>query len=258
MDTEDNKNRKLKLTWFVFGGAIIGLGAMGAYIVWPQLSLKTPSDVIIIKAVDGPIKVKPLDAGGTTVAHQDLLVIDMLKSGVANSDEVEMLRPNLSTPEPPPIDGGKSANATAVGKAASVAPINVRSAMKLESENAKTPEKPLAKHRAEQQANPTEKPKKTSKKPLVIQTDELAFVIQLAAFRSAEKAEEIASLLSAKHDSRLDGVKLQTMRLDTGANGIFFRVVSPPLPRAAAETTCINLRRAGQDCFLRKFTAPEG
>ena len=83
-------------------------------------------------------------------------------------------------------------------------------------------------------------------------------MIQLAAFRSAEKAEEIASLLSAKHGSRLDGIKLQTMRLDTGANGIFFRVVSPPLPRAEAETACTNLRRAGQDCFLRKFTAPEG
>ena len=55
---------------------------------------KTPADVIIVKAVDGPIKVKPLDAGGTTVAHQDLLVIDMLKNGVVNSDEVETLRPN--------------------------------------------------------------------------------------------------------------------------------------------------------------------
>jgi len=246
MDTDDKQSRKSKLTWFGFGGAIIGLGAIGAYIVWPQLSLKTPADVIIIKAVDGPIKVKPLDAGGTTVAHQDLLVIDMLKNGVANSGEVETLRPNLSTPEPPPIDGGKSANTTADGKAVTVAADKATSATKAESETAKSPEKQLA------------KPEKTTKKPLVKQTGEPAFVIQLAAFRSAEKAEEIASLLSAKHGSRLDGIKLQTMRLDTGANGIFFRVVSPPMPRPEAETACTNLRRAGQDCFLRKFTAPEG
>jgi len=246
MDTEDKQSRRSKLTWFGFGGAMIGLGAIGAYIVWPQLSLKTPADVIIIKAVDGPIKVKPLDAGGTTVAHQDLLVIDMLKNGIANSGEVETLRPNLSTPEPPPIDGGKSANTTADGKAVMVAADKVTSAVKAESETAKSPEKSLA------------KPEKTTKKPIVKQTGEPAFVIQLAAFRSAEKAEEIASLLSAKHGSRLDGIKLQTMRLDTGANGIFFRVVSPPLPRPEAETACTNLRRAGQDCFLRKFTAPEG
>jgi len=240
MDTEDKQSRKSKLTWFVFGGAIIGLGAIGAYVVWPQLSLKTPTDVIIVKAVDGPIKVKPLDPGGANVAHQDLLVIDMLKNGTANSGEVETLRPNLSTPEPPPIDGGKPADATAEGKSVTVATDHVTADV------------------AEQQEKPAEKQEKANKTPLVKQTDEPAFVIQLAAFRSAEKAEEIASLLSAKHGSRLDGIKLQTMRLDTGANGIFFRVVSPPLPRAEAETACTNLRRAGQDCFLRKFTAPEG
>jgi cell division septation protein DedD len=240
MDTEDKQSRKSNLTWFVFGGAIIGLGAIGAYNVWPQLSLKTPADVIIVKAVDGPIKVKPLDPGGASVAHQDLLVIDMLKNGTANYGEVETLRPNLSTPEPPPIDGGKPADATAEGKSVTVATDHVTADV------------------AEQLEKPAEKQEKANKTPLVKQTDEPAFVIQLAAFRSAEKAEEIASLLSAKHGSRLDGIKLQTMRLDTGANGIFFRVVSPPLPRAEAETACTNLRRAGQDCFLRKFTAPEG
>ncbi len=244
MDTDDKQSRKSKLTWFGFGGAIIGLGAIGAYIVWPQLSLKTPADVIIIKAVDGPIKVKPLDAGGTTVAHQGLLVIDMLKNGTANSGEVEILRPNHSAPEPPPIDGDKSANTKTTEKAVTVAADNATFATKA-SEFGKQKEKQRA------------KPEKTTKKLPVKQTDEPAFVIQLAAFRSAEKAEEIASLLSAKHGSRLDGINLQTMRLDTGTNGIFFRVVSPPLPRAEAETACNNLRRAGQDCFLRKFAAPE-
>ena len=254
MDTEDKQSRKSKLTWFVFGGAIIGLGAIGAYIVWPQLSLKTPADVIIVKAVDGPIKVKPLDPGGANVAHQDLLVIDMLKNGTANSGEVETLRPNLSTPEPPPIDGGKPADATAEGKLVTVATDHVT------ADVAEQPEKPApsVKKADLDTTKPAEKQEKATKTPLVKQTDEPAFLIQLAAFRSAEKAEEIASLLSAKHGSRLDGIKLQTMRLDTGANGIFFRVVSPPLPRAEAETACTNLRRAGQDCFLRKFTAPEG
>ena len=242
MDIQDKKNLLSKLTWFGFCGAMIGLVAIGAYIAWPQLSLKTPADVIIVKAVDGPIKVKPLDVGGTTVAHQDLLVIDMLKNGVTNSGEVETLRPNLSKPEPPPIDGGELANAITDRKVLSVTAGNTSSTTKTELETAK----------------PQEKPEETNKKLLVKQTDEPAFVIQLAAFRSVKKAEEIASLLSTKHGSRLDGIKLQTMRHDTGANGIFFRVVSPPLPRAEAETACTNLRRAGQDCFLRKFTAPKG
>ncbi len=243
MDNEDKQSRESKLRWLGFGGAIFGLGAMGAYVVWPQLSMKTPADVIIVKAVDGPIKVKPLDPGGTTVAHQGLLVIDMLKNGVANSVEVETLRPNDSSPEPPPIDGGKSINNTTDGDAQTVVKDSATS---------------VTKNAATETVKQQEKPKKTNKEPPVKQRDEPAFVIQLAAFRSATKAEEIANLLSAKHESRLDGIKLQTTRLDTGSNGVFFRVVSPPLPRGKAEVACVNLRRAGQDCFLRKFTQSEG
>ena len=138
MDTEVKQSRISKLTWFGFGSAMIGLGAIGAYIVWPQLSLKTPADLIIVKAVDGPIKVKPLDAGGTNVAHQDLLVSDILKNGIAHSGDVEMLRPNVSKPEPPPIDGGKSATTTADKKSTNDFSENTTSATISESKTAKT------------------------------------------------------------------------------------------------------------------------
>ena len=245
MDSEVKQNRKSKLMWFCFGGAIIGLGVIGTYVVWPQLSFKTTADVIIVKAVDGPIKVKPLDAGGTTIAHQDLLVIDMLKNGTVNSGEVETIRPNLPAPEPPPIYGGKTANASADGKPVTRALDNA-----IVPTNASESKKPMEIPRA--------KLKRTNEKALIKKTNEPVFVIQLAAFRSREKAEEIASLLSTKHGSRLDGIRLQTMRFDTGVNGIFFRVVSPPLSRANAESACTNLRRAGQDCFLRKFNKAEG
>ena len=235
-----------KLTLFVSVGVMIGLGATVSFFVWPQLSLITPADLIIVRAVDGPIKVKPLDRGGTTVVHQDLLVIDMLKNGIANNSEVETLHPNLSKPEPPPIDGGKSENKMAKGGLLTVGVENVTSTTEVVSVDPK------------QQTSQQKKPKKADKKPLIEKTSEPSFVIQLAAFRSAKKAEEVASLLSAKHGSRLDGIKLHPVRFDTGSNGIFFRVVSPPMSRVVAETTCINLRRAGQDCFLRKFTASDG
>ena len=246
METEDTQSPKSKLTLFVFIAVIIGLGAIISFFMWPQLSLKTQDDLIIVKAVDGPIKVKPLDRGGTTVVHQDLLVIDLLKNGIANDSEVETLHPNLSTPEPPPIYSSKSEDKMATGGAAMAGVENVTSTTKVVPVDPK------------QQTSQRKKPKKADKKLFVAKTDEPSFVIQLAAFRSAKKAEEIASLLSAKHGSRLDGIKLHPVRLDTVSNGIFFRVVSPPMSRAVAETTCINLRRAGQDCFLRKFTASDG
>ena len=247
MESDSTQTNKSKWAWFAFGVTVVALAAMIVVVVWPPLSLKTPADVIVVKAIDGAIKVKPADPGGMAVAHQDLLVIDMLKSGVADTGEVETLQPRASAPEPPPIFAGKTDAAAADPAPDSTTPASPP-ATDVKSENAAATQKKTVKA-------PSVKP---AAKPAIKQSDGPVFVIQLAAFRNDEKAKEIASLLSEKHSSRLQGVRLQTMRLDTGSNGVFFRVVSAPMSRAEAENTCTKLRRAGQDCFLRKFGAPEG
>ena len=247
MESDSTKTNKLKWAWFAFSAIVIALAAMVVVVVWPPLSLKTPTDVIVVKAIDGAIKVKPVDPGGMTVPHQDLLVIDLLKSGGADTGEVETLQPRASAPEPPPISAGKTDSAAADPAPDSATPA-APDAPDAGSENAAAIKKKTVKA-------PSVKP---AAKPAIKQSDGPVFVIQLAAFRNDEKANEIASLLSEKHSARLQGVRLQTMRLDTGSNGVFFRVVSAPMSRAEAENTCTKLRRAGQDCFLRKFVAPEG
>ena len=247
MESVSTQTNKSKWAWFVFGVTVVAFAAMIVVVVWPPLSLKTPADIIVVKAIDGAIKVKPADPGGMAVAHQDLLVIDMLKSGVADAGEVETLQPSASAPEPPPITAGKTDSAAADLVKDTATPASP-AATGAESENTAAIQKETAKA-------PSVKP---TAKPAIKQSDGQVFVIQLAAFRSDEKAREIASLLSEKHSSRLQGVQLQSMRLDTGSNGVFFRVVSAPISRTKAENTCTNLRRAGQDCFLRKFVTPEG
>lgn len=247
MESDSTQTNKSKWAWFAFGAIVIALASLVVVVVWPPLSLKTPADVIVVKAIDGAIKVKPTDPGGMTVPHQDLLVIDLLKSGGADTGEVETLQPRASAPEPPPISAGKTDSAAADPAPDSATPA-APDAPDAGSENAAAIQKKTVKA-------PSVKP---ATKPAIKQSDGPVFVIQLAAFRSDEKANEIASLLSEKHSSRLQGVRLQTMRLDTGSNGVFFRVVSAPMSRAEAENTCTKLRRAGQDCFLRKFVAPEG
>ena len=250
MESDSTQTNKSKWAWFAFGAIVIALAAMVVVVVWPPLSLKAPTDVLVVKAIDGAIKVKPADPGGMTVPHQDLLVIDLLKSGGADTGEVETLQPRASAPEPPPISAGKTDSAAADPAPDSATPAapDAPDAADAGSENAAAIQKKTVKA-------PSVKP---ATKPAIKQSDGPVFVIQLAAFRSDEKANEIASLLSEKHSSRLQGVRLQTMRLDTGSNGVFFRVVSAPMSRAEAENTCTKLRRAGQDCFLRKFVAPEG
>ena len=103
------------------------------------------------------------------------------------------------------------------------------------------------------QAVPTPKPD-AGKRPKTVPADgEPYYIVQLAAFRDSGKAVEQAGLMSQKHNSRLNGATLGTMKVDTGDNGVFWRVVSEPLPRPDADTLCANLKRAGQDCILRKF-----
>ena len=250
MESDSTQTNKSKWAWFAFGAIVIALAAMVVVVVWPPLSLKTPTDVLVVKAIDGAIKVKPADPGGMTVPHQDLLVIDLLKSGGADTGEVETLQPRASAPEPPPISAGKTDSAAADPAPDSATPAapDAPDASDAGSENAAAIKKKTVK-------TPSVKP---VAKPAIKQSAGPVFVIQLAAFRNDKKANEIASLLSEKHSSRLQGVRLQTMRLDTGSNGVFFRVVSAPMSRAESENTCTKLRRAGQDCFLRKFVAPEG
>jgi cell division septation protein DedD len=253
MESDSIKTNKSKWAWFTFGSIVIALAAMVVVVVSPTLSLKTPTDVLVVKAIDGAIKVKPAYPGGMKVPHQDLLVIDLLKSGGADAGEVETLQPRASAPEPPPISAGKTDSAAADPAPDSATPAapdapDAADAPVAGSENAPTIQKKTVKALSV----------KPAAKPAIKQSDGPVFVIQLAAFRNDDKAKEIASLLSEKHSSRLQGLHLQTMRLDTGSNGVFFRVVSAPMSRAEAENTCTKLRRAGQDCFLRKFVAPEG
>ena len=113
MESDSTQTNKSKWAWFAFGAIVVALAAMVVVVVWPPLSLKTPTDMLVVKAIDGAIKVKPADPGGVTVPHQDLLVIDMLKSGLADAEEVETLQPRPSAPEPPPISAEKTDSAAA-------------------------------------------------------------------------------------------------------------------------------------------------
>ena len=72
---------------------------------------------------------------------------------------------------------------------------------------------------------------KKKKRVVVIEGSAPLYMIQLAAFRNAKRAEEMTEILSQKHKSRLKDVDLETMTVDNGSNGIFHRIVSVPLPR---------------------------
>ena len=109
---------------------------------------------------------------------------------------------------------------------------------------------------------PTSRPKtddteKASNEPKIIEApkefdeDNPPLMVQLAAFRDQAKAVEAAALLSEKHRLRLLSLQLGVMAVDTGSSGIFWRVITEPLPAVDARGICDTLKSSGQDCILR-------
>jgi len=297
MSSENQQVSGINWGWFTIIASIITLVGGTTYFLLPSLISKTVTDITVVKAINAPIKVKPLDPGGETVDHQDLLVVDILKGGNKPDDQTETLRPTSPSPEPPPVTEAEMAVKAVLEKSVATVEDQFKTddnavansgdeVVKELSPKAKPAPNPSVKAFAGKDAvskyateaeteiagstKPTEpaaaKPvaakavkdttSKIKKRVIVIEGDDPLYMIQLAAFRSEEKATEIAKILSQKHKSRLQDVDLKTMSVDTGSNGIFYRIISAPLPRPDADKICGVLRRSGQDCFLRKYSAP--
>ena len=274
------------LTMILIGFVILcGLGA--AAIIVPPMIFAPAVDVALIKADPGPIKVKPADPGGAKIPHQETTVMGMIGGLAQPDDNVEILRPPPVVPEMPPttLPDAQTADEPVApeGAAAAVAQITEKPDTPDESApqaSGKPVDESGTQTAATQQgesetpaeqkavggdnedgqnaavAVPTAKPKPP--KRVAVGGDDPLYLVQLAAFRDAAKAREQAGLLNGKHKERLDGAELGTMKHDNGDDGVFWRVVSEPLPRVEADRICSALKRAGQDCILRKFDRAAG
>lgn len=89
-------------------------------------------------------------------------------------------------------------------------------------------------------------------KPVITDPNKPQMMVQLAAFREQDKAEQAAAILGRDHKDRLAGAELGVMQIDAGSTGIFWRVITPALAPDAARQICDRLKRAGQDCILRR------
>ena len=265
-------------TIFIGLAAVCGLGA--AAIIIPPMVFQQNADVALIKAEQGPFKIKPKDPGGATIPHQETTVMGMIGGLVENQEDVEILRPPSAVPEMPPTvtDGalaeaapepvapagsvqGQLAETTTAETKEETAPVisdpqnDTATAEVVEADSVDTGTIP-DNGTSVAIATPTAKPKPP--KRVKVEGDDPLYLVQLAAFREVATAREQAGLLNSKHRARLDGAELGTMKSDSGGDGIFWRVVTEPLPRAEADQICAALKRAGQDCILRKYDAAAG
>ena len=287
MTTDEDKNSGINWLALSLLSLLIAAAAGAAYLYLPALMPQRTTDIVMIRAEEGPFKTKPADPGGKIITNQGSQVMKMLDDLTLKTEEVETLLPPSGTPELPPVtveaepkpeavvadENGSKKNdtvdtktdnkttvkpsldndkATQVEKSGIQASGTVsRDAVPAELSTKKPAKNIVA---APKPTKPVSKPITTSR--VTTNPNDPTYMIQLAAFRKEDVAAEQAGLLLKKHEKRLQGATLGTIRVDSGENVTFWRVVSEPLPREAADTICASLKRAGQDCILRKFTSP--
>ena len=286
------KSGGIWLKTLLFGGvAMIGIAA--AFVILQPMLDAPSSDVVLIKAEPGPFREKPKDPGGTKIPHTDSTVMSMLGGAADSEEDIEILQPPADVPEMPPlpespdeeivmapapapagqatgqeIGMGEMAQVDVAGTAteatadqdratkgvAKTEPADIAATTDADTaEAASLQSKPQAKSQSKPQSKPDVP---ITRKGPAVEGDDPFYLVQLAAFRNADTAREQAAMLGGKHQSRLDGVELGTMKVDAGENGIFWRVITEPLERTNADKLCSALKRAGQDCILRKFDRP--
>ena len=262
----------------------IFLGLTGLFIVAgivAVLMIMTPltgeNDVVYLQGDDTPYKVRPSEEGGQKIAHQDSRVMAFLDKGEDTSEEVEIVNLNDDLPEPPPIqlEEEKEADASAAVDLTKLSPKTDAPAKPIETETvlatplidaneintdadsgaAKTgqttdPDIIAAPVPTPKPENPTPKQPAKEKKP--INPDTPIRQIQLAAFQSQNRADTAAALLSEKHKTRLKGYVLSANLITKADGGQFWRVMTGQILATEAAAICDALKKAGQDCILRK------
>ena len=261
---------KWRNRWLAGAVALAALGGF-AGIVWYayDLGIRAGSESVapLIKAEEGPAKIRPEEPGGMEVPYQDKLVYDRLAPDQAEPPAERLLPPpeaplpppqaaeppppvaapldsaGVQVPEPPPPSPLIALIETEVPKSAVPPPLTAGIETAAPEAVPTTPAPEVA---ASQEAAPAKEAESVT--DLTAAPAE-SYRVQVAAVRSSEAAYGGWQRLQAQHKDLLGKLKLTVQRVDLGPEkGVFYRVQAGPLAdKAAARDLCakLSLRRVG-------------
>ena len=94
---------KRRGSWFFLLIVLISGGAGAGWLFYgDQLMNRVGDQLLVIRAAEGPVKVRPKTPGGMAIPDRDKLVYDSMKGGVAEP-RVERLLPPPEMPKTPPV-----------------------------------------------------------------------------------------------------------------------------------------------------------
>ena len=272
---------------FLLISFILSAVAVASFGFW--YSMKTSesiSELPVLKPNKTVFKIKPEDPGGKVIPYQESQVLRILEGLTETDNRTEKLLLPDAAPELPPVALVKensdveeklfiqqknsvkhAENSTTTLKDLSEDKINPSNNEKneikltdiIDQDNAnldlrnisnEDSQEKITNNKSKQSSN-SESINKTV--PPKINSSNKTYKVQLAAFAKREKAKQQAAILMEKHKNRLDGIRLEVTKIDTGSSGIYWRVITEPILQNRAVSTCNLLKSAGQDCIVRKI-----
>ena len=260
--------------------------AGGGYAGWltlgEQFFGKSPDTVPVIRAAEGPVKVRPDKPGGIEIKNRDIEVYKRIGGDQPERSAEKLLpRPEapLPTPapeQPPAIKAGASAATETEPKAAEklIAGAEAKdddaaarpSPEKVEASQEPPPPPPPPEvkggttaaspgPRTQPQTPPqvlVPPPAPAPAKPAAAATATGGgYSVQLAAVRDENAARGEWRRLRGRHAELLGTLSLNVVRADLGPKGIFYRVRAGTLAdKAAARTLCQALARKKVGCLV--------
>jgi hypothetical protein len=258
---------------------IVALAAFGVF-TWYAYHQATKAGeggvAPLIKAEEGPSRVKPDDPGGMDVPHQDKAVYERLgNEDSAPSAKTESLLPPPESPMPHPTTAANAAEgglAPAAGPAASPAVTQTMAAPPPPAPAATSPAKPSAvppPASAAAKSVPAAPPADTKTAavapstlaapaaPVAPPADSSAakagdYRVQLSAVHSPDAADTEWKKLQKAYPDLLGTLTLNVVKADLGEKGTFYRVQAGSLSESAAKDLCTELKRRKAECIVVK------
>ncbi len=278
--------------WLLGIGAVAAAVFGGVYLVYSiagddGAAVAERGGVPLIRAAQGPVKVRPADPGGRVVPHQNRQVYreyDTARHPARPHKGVEdLLAPGSRQSGSKQTSRSSARNAAAAGPTCRADPAlradvrrYRRTVLRAAAARPAPPDKAAGRQAASQQAAarapaepatagppirsrpraaPAAAPKAVAGLPKPAGRTAPAatappFRIQLGAFRTLAKARRRGRGLQQAHRSLLGRLNMTVERVDLGAKGIFYRLRAGPLPdRQSAHSLCRSLGKRRIDCY---------
>jgi cell division septation protein DedD len=265
VDSKIEKHRN----WLLILLPVVGVPAAILIALFLYLAIEMQGEGIqdsapLIPAPEGPAKVKPTNEGGLAVEGMDSAVLNQTANNQSQSTTEQLLPPPEEPLTPPAAPQATAGDGTAASD--NMAASNGGSAPAVPSVEVPLTPPPATVPATDEAAGaganttaaataPAVSTQPTpATQPATTQTASAgSYRVQLVAMKSEDAAKSAWAQFQKKYPDLLKDKELTVVKIDLGANGIFYRVQAGPLAnREAAADLCGKLDQRGQSCMVVK------